>query len=750
MPDSDTDIKSVRVPKDPPGSPAAVRPPRTRSSPHRGAPRPPAILTHPPGANHPVAAATPTPHAGSFFGFANAPNPNPPNAAFHGLPSVPHASSFSNAPPTGIPSHISFHGPTPTDDDTTSFVYDVPSFEEPTLPSFGSPTRDPSAPSPAPHGAASFTTSAVQRDPTAAVNMVTQFLAQFGYSVVPPSAPTVNPSTTRPAPVPPPPSGPPTVPSTSTSSTLPFPGADPRPPPGFGVPPSPSSVRPSTTTSGSGSALFPDATLGSFRRAPRESHRDSQVRLAKEDRGAFGSKEYNINADKITKPPRPEFKFDYVEVDVLSDPTKFNQELASTITSYSASLTRLESHCKKFDLMFPLMIPETLQPDGVVSSTTKCLLFHHNMFPTEHIEQWQFLLNNQCIDPLDSDSSRLLEDHFLSCLTGRLLTEVTAEFFDLDDSIRGAATLIYMALRKLQSNSAAVVLAQQGFIMYFDLSKIKYEDVSLAVSWLKATVKNLSYTNDIPNKAVNHILSGMIRSHNRAFNQLCTAIEVSHDASTGFTVSASSAERCRAVYSVLDRLNSKYRDLVDSGRWLKAKPLTNTSSAFTASPNRPTNSTLSRFSKADIQALFSEYDVMKCFNPNCRSTQHMAKDCPKPFPADWEHGRPSRDNSSRGRGRGRSRERGRSRGPSRGTSASSRGSRGNSRDSRAASRDAKRRAPTPHAKSSLKQDKEKTVAFSQAYNVSASASGYDSEASEYDPSMAHAFLVARDNVASKE
>ena len=167
---------------------------------------------------------------------------------------------------------------------------------------------------------------------------------------------------------------------------------------------------------------------------------------------------------------------------------------------------------------------------------------------------------------------------------------------------------------------------------------------------------------------------------------------------------------------------------------MTAKPSTSSSSALVVQSNKP--------------SLASPSSVV-CYNPNCRSPGHLARDCPKPFPADWNHDR------SRGRSRERkSSQRDSSRG-SRGASVSSRGSRGVSRDSRTSSRDPKHRTPTP-GPSSSRPRQDKSVAFKQAYHVSSDVndaqSDAESDVSAYDPSAAHAFLVAPvvENVASKD
>lgn len=745
---SANDSTSTRVPQDPPGSPPSAVPPRRSNA------RPPAVSVPNPDTQGFLNAGTlfaqllaaATPYATTNNGAPTGLIDRAVSGFQAALPAIPGVTPAATGIPTGI-----FFGLTPgptLDDEISSVAFGstdapVPAADPTAVPSAADDVA-PAVPPPAP---------AVDQS---IINQALATLISLGFNIsgpadasaaVPPAAdPSIAaPSAAAPSAAAPPASGPPLVP---TGLLQPVPGHVP-------------SFAPSESASGSydvpksGSSLFPDAISGSFRREPRASTRTARVRLSKHDRGAPGSKEYNINVDKITKAPRSGFKFDYVEVDTLSNPSKFNQELASSVTAYATSLAQLLAHCQQYDLMFPLMVPTTVQPNGVVSNTTKNLLHFHGQFDAEHIHTWQFLLNHQCIDPVDNDTNRLLEDHFMNCLTGRLLTEVTAEFRDLDESVQGSATLIFMALRKLHSNSASCIAAQQGFIMYFDLSKIKYEDVSLAVSWLKATTSNLSYSNDIPNKAVGFILAGMSRSHNRAFNTFCSVLECQQIQPTGYTSSVvDPLVLCKSVHSVLDSLNDKYRDILQHGRWLKAKPIGSSShSTFVATPSaasrgrggslgshhQPPNppDLALQITPDVVQALFSQYGVRQCFNPNCRSVDHVAKDCPIAFPANWDPPR-------RTRGRSRDRKSGNT-SSSRGNSVSSKGSRGTSND--------KTRAPTPHGKKSALNSK--AVAFKQAYNVSVevadSTSDAGSDFSAYDSTYASAYLLRQDvDESSKE
>lgn len=483
------------------------------------------------------------------------------------------------------------------------------------------------------------------------------------------------------------------------------------------------------------SNLFPNASLSPFKRLSSPGPSQSLLRLSKHDRGQPGSKEYNINCDKIIRGPKKEFCFDYVDVDVLTDPTKFNHDLVSSVTSYGASLTSLLNHCRKYDLLFPVEVPLSIDlDDGSVSPDSLNIILHHNRFNVDHINTWQFLINHHCRDPLDVDSDRILQDYFWNCLTGRLLNEVTMDFNDLETDIQGSATLIFMALSKLQSNSAACVVAQQGFIMWFDIASIPHEDVSLATTWLKATVKNLSYTNDIPNKALASIISGMARSHNRRFNTYCSVLEV--QSSTLVPASHpgvdTSAEYCKVIHQNLDSLNSKYRELVQSGHWLKVKSSsTSTINLAQESPPPP---------KSPVHSPSRQYsEPRECFNPNCRSTDHIARDCPKPFPKNWKYNR----SSSRGRSNERSSSRGQTRDNSRGRSRdTSRGRSDNSRG-RSSSHDKRRlRDQTPDArKSALKNGGVSFSSSSRAYTATVDDYDADSVRSSYDDTYTSAFLL---------
>ena len=132
---------------------------------------------------------------------------------------------------------------------------------------------------------------------------------------------------------------------------------------------------------------------------------------------------------------------------------------------------------------------------------------------------------------------------------------------------------------------------------------------------------------------------------------------------------------------MLDRLSSRYRDAVQNARWPKAALVGSTKTALVAAPTTSRSDqpdalveALSKLPRNDILALISRADsspsnnIRRCFNPNCRSTTHVARDCPVSWPKDYDH---SRHGASRGRSRDSSRGRSfdRSRGCSRDHSA---------------------------------------------------------------------------------
>jgi hypothetical protein len=323
--------------------------------------------------------------------------------------------------------------------------------------------------------------------------------------------------------------------------------------------------------------------------------------------------------------------------------------------------------------------------------------------------------------------------------------EMTLDFNELDEDIQGSATLIHLALTKLQSNSAACILAQQGFVMYFNIGSIAHEDVGLATSWLKATFKNLSFTNDIPNTSLASVLSGMARSQSRRFNTYCHVLEVNELALVPKPHPGvdTSAAHYKVICGALDKLNTKYRDLLQNGQWPKAKTTQSSSSALVASPSDKPSPHKPRHSHdldPDIYALVSRSN---CFNPLCKSPDHRVKDCPGPFPKNWKHrderGRsPSRDSSRDVRGSSRSNSRGPPRGRHSRDSSNGRSlSRGRSpaRDTKYQS--SRHRDQTPDArKSNLKNG----VSF-QANLASTADDDDESVASTYDASSAAAFLL---------
>jgi hypothetical protein len=216
------------------------------------------------------------------------------------------------------------------------------------------------------------------------------------------------------------------------------------------------------------------------------------IRLLRHQRGTPGSKEYIYNQEKITKAPDKEFRLDYVDIDALADPTKFDPKLASNMYSFSASITNMVTHIKQYDLTAPIMVPVELDHINTTVSDEKYnLLTDYPRFGRDDIAVWTVFYKMHPVDSTDSDTDNLLQDYIFKCLTGRLRTEVTEEFYELPDDEQGAPSLIYMALTKLHSHSRACVQTLQGSITNFRLSEIANEDVSLACSFLKSIAKHL-------------------------------------------------------------------------------------------------------------------------------------------------------------------------------------------------------------------------------------------------------------------
>lgn len=267
-------------------------------------------------------------------------------------------------------------------------------------------------------------------------------------------------------------SPPPATPSTHVAPPAPV---VPPAPAATSVPPAPPAPAPTPAPAATPApSLFPKASLpGTHNKMPRSTNEIIQgnIRLLRHQRGTPGSKEYIYNQEKITKAPDKEFRLDYVDIDALADPTKFDPKLASHMSSFSASITNMVTHIKQYDLTAPIMVPiEIDHINTIVSDEKYNLLTDYPRFSRDDIAVWTVFYKMQPVDSTDYDTDNLLQDYIFKCLTGRLRTEVTEEFYELPDDEQGAPSLIYMALTKLHSHSRACVQTLQGSITNFKLS----------------------------------------------------------------------------------------------------------------------------------------------------------------------------------------------------------------------------------------------------------------------------------------
>jgi hypothetical protein len=334
----------------------------------------------------------------------------------------------------------------------------------------------------------------------------------------------------------------------------------------------------------------------------------------------------------------------------------------------------------------------------------------------------------------------------MNCIGGRLRSEVQEEFYELPDDEQGAATMIYLALAKLHAHSDACVQALQGSITNFKISQIEYEDVSLAATWLRAIVKTLKVTDDIPSRAAGSVLTGMATSSCEPFNTYVSVLENVNFKPTGMSRSNSSTSKRRAdnVYAVLESCTDKYRDLVHRGHWPKRKPPKGSSAesalvASSAASSTPASLTDSAYAKRllesiptdDLLALVLNGGVRKCFNPLCNSGKHLVRDCPGPFPPNWDH---TGGNRSRSNSRGCSLNRSKS-------------------SDRNVKNQPRERTPGLRTKSSVSFDKSKSSKAKQhrVYNASVEADepvyeqdeddDAESTSSEYNSELHSAFLL---------
>jgi hypothetical protein len=131
------------------------------------------------------------------------------------------------------------------------------------------------------------------------------------------------------------------------------------PPPAAPVPapPAPAPAPPALpeeTSDSDTNPLFPNASLpGSHSKMSRTTNEiiHCNICLRRDQRGLPGSKEYMANQELITKAPSSKFRLQYVDIDSLTDPSKFNTTLAKSMTSYSAAITNILTHVKKYNLL---------------------------------------------------------------------------------------------------------------------------------------------------------------------------------------------------------------------------------------------------------------------------------------------------------------------------------------------------------------------------------------------------------------
>jgi hypothetical protein len=214
------------------------------------------------------------------------------------------------------------------------------------------------------------------------------------------------------------------------------------------------------------------------------------------------------------------------------------------------------------------MVPIEFDPVlNNVSTERYNLLTDHHRFDRNHIARWSAHYKQHLMDYTNVDADNLLQDYFMNCLTGLLHTEVFEEFYYLPAIEQSAASLVYLALTKLQSNLYACIPALQGSIAAFKLSHISGENVSFASSWLKAIIKNLRAIDDIPSSTIDYILSGMATSQSTTFNSYISALASNHK----ITESSCTRSSASSITSILDQCCNKYWAMFGAGQWPMAQ-----------------------------------------------------------------------------------------------------------------------------------------------------------------------------------
>jgi hypothetical protein len=278
-------------------------------------------------------------------------------------------------------------------------------------------------------------------------------------------------------------------------------------------------------------------------------------------RGQPDSEEYMNSLDLLTEGPDPMYQLDYIDIDALTDHTKFDPDPDICQSSYADSIDEIATHVQQYDLESPIMVPVDFDQALTTVSDKKYNLLtnYHRCFDRNHIAHWSSSYKQHLMESSNSYADNLLQDYFMNCITGILPT--------IEQS---AASLVYLALTKLHSNSSACIPALQGSIFSFKLWRIIDEDVSLASSWLNAIIKTLRATNNIPSHTISHILSGMATSQSTTFNSYVTLLATHHDIScTRSDISTRST--ISSISSVLDNCCDKYRELLQAGQWPMAQ-----------------------------------------------------------------------------------------------------------------------------------------------------------------------------------
>jgi hypothetical protein len=309
--------------------------------------------------------------------------------------------------------------------------------------------------------------------------------------------------------------------------------------------------------------------------------------------------------------------------------------LASFISSHRLCTTNAIKHCHKYDMLKPIEIPTNFNiATGAMSSTTKNLFTHHESFEEDILVEWQDFVEVH-FGPEDQILCSWLSDWFMNALSDELHDEVLQEFHGLSESKQGVATLIKLAVDKIQSNSHEAKRALSAIITKFSIADIKNEDVKQATSWLKSVVKALSGTDDIPQRALGYILDGMAKSSSSEFNSLCTMIKLASARLPAKTVDSE-----KTILDALDELNKHYRDQVHGQKWPKLSSVSSSppsayitssscpsSSAFITSPLRPSSSfqpndvaAFIAHNPGFVQALLSSLNHSDRICYNCKKT----------------------------------------------------------------------------------------------------------------------------------